>query len=98
MASTTKTARTTRRCKIKRVNPAFRSVSTPRGIRHLRSADRVNGGTAVALDCGSEWSPRALCRRLRNELPATLWRRLRTAVAERGTTVEALLHASLGGA
>jgi hypothetical protein len=94
MASTTKTARTTRRCKIKRVNPAFRSVSTPRGMRHLRSADRVNGGTSVALDSASEWSPRALARRLRNELPVALWRRLRNAVAERGTTVEA----RLGGA
>jgi hypothetical protein len=98
MASTTKTSRTTRRCKIKRVNPAFRSVSTPRRIRDLRSADRVNGETAVAPDCGSEWSARALCRRLQNELPARLWRRLRSAVAERGTTVEALLQASLGGA
>jgi hypothetical protein len=98
MASITKAARTTRRCKIKRVNPAFRSVSTLRGIRHLRSADRVNGGTAVALDCGSEWSPRTLCRRLRNELPTPLWRRLRSAVAEQGTTVEELLQASLGGA
>jgi hypothetical protein len=98
MASTTKTAQTTPRCKIKAVNPAFRSVSTPRWIRHLPSADRVNGGTAVAPDSGSEWSPRALARRLRNELPATLWRPLRSAVAERGTTVEALLQAGLEGA
>jgi hypothetical protein len=98
MASTTRTVRTTRRCKIKRVNPAFRSVSTPRGIRHLRSAGRVNGEMAIALECGSEWSPRALCRRLRNELPESLWRRLRTAVSQRGTTVEALLQAGLEGA
>jgi hypothetical protein len=97
MASTTKTARTTRRCKIKRVNPAIRSVSTPRGIRHLRGAGRVNGETATALG-GSEWSPRALCRRLRNELPESLWRRLRTTVSQRGTTVEALLQAGLEGA
>jgi hypothetical protein len=98
MALTTKPARTTRRCKIKRVNPAFRSVSTPRRAKDLRMRDRVNGEVARRLATGSEWSPRSLCRRLQRELPTSLWRRLNRAVAERGTTVEAFLQASLRGA
>ena len=61
-----------RNCKIKRVSPAFRSVSTPRSTKDLPVAGPVNPTLSLGWPCepssAAEWSPERLCQRLRNEL------------------------------
>jgi len=87
------------RCKIKRVNPAFRSVSTPRGTKDLPVAGPVNttAGTASLHErhSASEWSAERLCERLRIELPFAAWTRLNRAAKRRGLTLEHLLRSAL---
>jgi len=87
------------RCKIKRVNPAFRSVSTPRGTKDLPVAGRVNPTASTASlherDSASEWSAERLCERLRFELPFAAWTRLNRAAKRRGMTLEHLLRSAL---
>ncbi len=87
------------RCKIKRVNPAFRSVSTPRRTRDLPKAGPVNptaarGRLSRPLSA-SEWSAERLCERLRIELDPRAWMLLVRAAARRGATLEQLLDSAL---
>jgi hypothetical protein len=60
MAHGPKPAQTIRGCKIKRVNPAVRSVSTPRWTKDLPVVGSVNPaaalGTAPEPAPASEWS------------------------------------------
>lgn len=91
-----KPARTRERCKIKRVNPAVRSVSTPRWTKDLPVVGPVNPANArgdvpePALT--SEWSAESLSERLRIELPPGAWKRLVHAAERRGASVEQLLR------
>jgi hypothetical protein len=92
-------ARPRRLCKIKRVNPAFRSVSTPRGTKDLRAAGPVNPTTSLGWPreppLASEWSPERLCERLRNKLAPGAWERLIRAAGCSGLTLEQFLRAGL---
>jgi len=92
-------ARQPRFCKIKRVNPAFRSVSTPRGTKDLPGAGRVNPTTALGMlrepPLASEWSAERLCERLQSELAPATWTRLIQAAERRGATLEQILRSAL---
>jgi hypothetical protein len=92
-------ARPTQRCKIKAVNPPFRSVSTPRRTKDLRKPGSVNPGAALGSPCGSagafEWNAERLCERLRIELAPSAWNRFVRAAERRGATLEQLLHSGL---
>jgi len=87
------------RCKIKRVNPAFRSVSTPRGTKDLPAVGPVNPTVSPARlnrpDSASEWSAERLCERLRIELAPAAWTRLILAAKRHGVTLEHLLRSAL---
>ena len=88
-----------RNCKIKRVNPAFRSVSTPRRTKDLPMAGPVNPTTSLVWPCepssASEWSLDKLCKRPRIELaPATGTPPIRAA-ERRGATLESILRSAL---
>lgn len=99
MHPTPKPARTLPRCKIKAVNPPFRSVSTPRRTKDLPVVGPVNPATALepARQPASapEWSAENLSERLRIELAPGAWKRLVHAAQERGTSVEQLLRSGL---
>jgi hypothetical protein len=87
------------RCKIKRVNPAFRSVSTPRGTKDLPVAGPVNPTASPAShhgpDSASEWSAERLCERLQIELAPAAWTRLIRVAKRRGVTLEHFLRSAL---
>ena len=87
------------RCKIKRVNPAFRSVSTPRGTKDLPVVGPVNPRAGLASlhgsDSAPEWSAERLCERLRIGLPPAALTRLIQTARRHGTTLERLLHSAL---
>ena len=90
---------TIRDCKIKRVYPAFRSVSTPRGRKDLRVVGRVNPAARhraprLRLDL-SEWNARRLARRLQEELNPDAWQHLSAVAMRRGGTVAQLLEQGL---
>jgi hypothetical protein len=90
---------TTERCKIKAVNPPFRSVSTPRCTKDLPVVGPVNParalGSAEQPASASEWSAERLSERLRIELAPGAWKRLVHAAEGRGTSVEQLLRSAL---
>jgi hypothetical protein len=92
-------ARQVRNCKIKRVNPAFRSVSTPRSTKDLPMAGPVNPTTSLGWPCepssASEWSPDKLCKRPRIGLASTAWTRLIRASRRRGGTLKQILRSAL---
>jgi len=92
-------AQTIRRCKIKRVNPAFRSVSTPRWGKDFREVGPVNPelarGSAAGRRSASEWNPEQLSERLRKELTPSAWNRLVRAAASQETSVDQMLRAGL---
>jgi hypothetical protein len=88
-----------RRCKIKAVNPPFRSVSTPRSTKDLPNLGPVNSEGALGrlseTPLAPDWNAERLCERLRFELEPGAWGRLVQA-AERGrATLEQLLETSL---
>src|SRR5207249_10248947 len=94
-----KTPEIIRDCKLKAVNPPFRSVSTPRGRKDLRVVGRVNPAARhraarLRLDL-SEWNPRRLARRLQEELSLDAWRRLMALATSRESTVAQLLEQGL---
>jgi hypothetical protein len=93
-----KPAPTKRRCKIKRVYPAFRSVSTPRRTKDLPVVGPVNPESALGMTegCASDsgWSAENLSARLRNEITPRAWNRLVRLAACRGTSVEQLLRST----
>jgi len=99
MHPTPKPARTLPRCKIKAVNPPFRSVSTPRRTKDLPKPGSVNPGDALGSPCGSaaasEWHAERLCARLQMELAPGAWNRLLRAANRRGKTLEQLLDSGL---
>ena len=89
-------------CKVKAVNPPFRSVSTPRGRKDLRVVGRVNPSARartprLRLDL-SEWNARRLARKLEDELSRDAWRRLSALATDRGSTVAQLLETGLSEA
>ena len=94
-----KPARTTERCKIKRVNPAVRSVSTPRWTKDLPVLGPVNPVTALGPaqqpPSPSERSAEGPGERLRIERLPGAWKRLLRAPEGRDTSVEQPLRSSL---
>ena len=92
-------ARPSRICKIKRVNPAFRFVSTPRSTKDLPVVGPVNPTTSLGWprdpSLASEWSPERLCERLQSELAPATWTRLIRAAERRGATLEQILRSAL---
>jgi hypothetical protein len=99
MALGPKPSQTASDCKIKRVNPAVRSVSTPRWTKDLPVVGPVNSGRATQApsewSCTSDWSPARLTERLRTELTPSAWKRLAGAAASHQTSVEQLLQSCL---
>ena len=96
------TAPTARDCKVKAVNPPFRSVSTPRGRKDLRVVGRVNPAARtrtprLRLDL-SEWNARRLARKLQEELSRDAWQRLSALATNGGSTVAQLLETGLSEA
>ena len=96
MAYGPKTPEIIRDCKLKAVNPPFRSVSTPRGRKDLRVVGQVNPGACaraprLRLDL-SEWNARRLAKRLEEELSRDAWQRLSALATNRGSTVAQLLE------
>jgi hypothetical protein len=99
MAHGPKTPEIIRDCKLKAVNPPFRSVSTPRGRKDLRVVGRVNPtaphrAPRLRLDL-SEWNARRLAKRLEEMLSRHAWERLSTLATNRGSTVAQLLEHAL---
>lgn len=94
-----KPARTTERCKIKPVDPAFRSVSTPRRTKDLPVRGPVypepSLGTTGGSKTASKRSAEHLSGRLRSELTPRAWRRLVRGAAGREGSVEQLLRSML---
>jgi hypothetical protein len=86
-------------CKIKAVNPPFRSVSTLRETKDLPVVGPVNPTTAPGQSpepgSASEWSAERLGERLRLELSPRSCRRLVRAGTGRGASVEHLLRSAL---
>jgi hypothetical protein len=72
-----KPARTTERCKIKPVDPAFRSVSTPRQTKDLPERGPVDPepllGTTKRSPTAPAWSAESLGERLRCEPIPRTW-------------------------
>ena len=86
-------------CKLKAVNPPFRSMSTPRARKDLRVVGRVNPAARhraprLRLDL-SEWNARRLARKLEEELSRDAWQRLSALATDRGSTVAQLLETGL---
>jgi hypothetical protein len=92
-------APTTETCKIKRVNPAFRSVSTPRCTKDLPERGPVNPATVVGPaqqpPPPSERSADSLGERLRIERLPEAWKRPLHVSEGRATSVEQLFRSSL---
>ena len=99
MAHGPKQPQTISDCKLKAVNPPFRSVSTPRGRKDLRVVGRVNPSARARtprLRLGlSEWNARRLARKLEEELSRDAWQRLSALATDRGSTVAQLLETGL---
>jgi hypothetical protein len=96
------TARRTLDCKVKAVNPPFRSVSTLRCRKDLRVVGPVNPSARaraprLRLDL-SEWNARRLARQLQEELSRDAWQRLSALATNGGSTVAQLLEAGLSEA
>ena len=92
-------ARTLPLCKIKAVNPPFRSVSTPRSTKDLPNLGPVNPGGALGKPSeaapASDWNAERLCERLRFELEPGAWGRLVQAAERGGATLDQLLESIL---
>jgi hypothetical protein len=90
-----KPARTTERCKIKPVDPAFRSVSTPRQTKDLPEPGPVDPepllGTTEGSPTAPAWSAESLGERLRCEPILRTWNRLAVGAAGRDGSAEQLL-------
>jgi len=92
-------ARTTRCCKLKAVNPPFRSVSTPRWRKDLHVVGLVNPAARhraprLCLDV-SEWRARRLARKLQEHLSGDPWEHLSALARSLGSTVERTLERGL---
>ena len=86
-------------CKLKAVNPPFRSVSTPRGRKDLRVVGRVNPDACARtprlhLDL-SEWNARGLVKKLEEERSRDAWQRLSALATNRRSTVTRLFEQAL---
>ena len=90
---------TTPFCKIKAVNPPFRSVSTPRGTKDLQVVAAVNPATERGRPGApaSSWESTANRprERLRNELSSGAGQHLLRAVDSAGMRLERLLRSGL---
>jgi hypothetical protein len=99
MINGTKTPEIIRDCKLKAVNPPFRSVSTPRNRKDLPVVGRVNPtpcsrSPRLRLDL-SEWNARRLAKTLEEELSRDAWQHLSALATKRGSTVAQLLGQTL---
>ena len=87
-------SQTTPFCKIKAVNPPFRSVSTPRGTKDLPVVAGVNPATVrgrpAAAASSWEWSANRPRERPRRELSLGAGQHLLRAVDSAGLTLELL--------
>ena len=95
MAHGPKQPQTISDCKLKAVNPPFRSVSTLRGRKDLRVVGRVNPEPANRSPSVTDWSTERLSERLRIELSPRVWTRLVRAASRHGASVEQLLRSAL---
>jgi hypothetical protein len=99
MAYGPKTPEIIRDCKLKAVNPPFRSVSTPRGRKDLRVVGRVNPDACARAPRLrhelSEWIARRLAKKLEAELSRDAPQRLSALATYRGSTVAQLLEHAL---
>jgi hypothetical protein len=86
-------------CKIKPVNPAFRSVSTPRSTKDLPVVGPVNPtatfGRPSKLHLASESSAENLVERPRIDLAPAPTQRLVSAAERRGVALEQLFDCTL---
>jgi len=86
-------------CKLKAVNPPFRSVSTPRGRKDLRAVGRVNPDACARTPRLrhelSEWNARRRAKKLEEELSRHAWQCLAALATNRGSTVAQLLEYAL---
>jgi hypothetical protein len=92
-------SQTTPFCKIKAVNPPFRSVSTPRGTKDLPAVAAVNpptgrGRPVAAASCWESSANRPR-ERLRKELSPGAGQHLLRAVDSAGMSLERLLRTGL---
>lgn len=85
-----------RNCKIKRVYPPFRFVSTPRCTRDLPVVRPVYRGGALGIarrpSGASEWRTESPSARLRNGLTPRAWSRFVCLAARRESGFEQLLR------
>jgi hypothetical protein len=99
MAHGPKTPEIIRDCKLKAVNPPFRSVSTPRRRKDLRVVGRVNPDVRARtprLDLDlSEWNAPRLAKRPEEELSRDAWQCLSALAANGGSTVSQPLEHAL---
>jgi len=99
MANGPKSAHRTHDCKLKAVNPPFRSVSTPRGRKDLRVVGGVNPDARARTPrlrlALSEWNARRLAKRLEKKLSRDAGQRLSALATNRGSTVAQLLEHAL---
>jgi hypothetical protein len=99
MAHGPRQPQTTSDCKLKAVNPPFRSVSTPRARKDLRVVGQVNPDACartprLRLDL-SEWNARRLAKKLEEEPSRDAWQRLSALATNGGGTVAQLLEQAL---
>ena len=99
MRLTPNPARTSPLCKIKRVNPAFRPVSTPRSTKDLPVVGSVNptatSGRPSEPRLGSESRAQRLCERVKVRLAPAPSMRLVRAADRRGVALEQLFDSTL---
>ena len=93
------TAEITHDCKLKAVNPPFRSVSTPRGRKDLRVVGRVNPNACARTPRLrhelSELNARRLAKRPEKELGRDAWQCHSALATDRGSTVAQLREQAL---
>jgi hypothetical protein len=93
------TAEITHDCKLKAVNPPFRSVSTPRGRKDLRVVGRVNPPARTRSPRRrpdlSKWNVRRLAKKLEDELSRDALRRPSALATKRESTVAQPLEQAL---
>jgi len=86
-------------CKLKAVNPPFRSVSTPRGRKDLRVVGRDNPNACARTPRLrhelSELNARRRAKRLEKELGRDAWQCLSALATDRGSTVAQLREQAL---
>ena len=95
-----KPARTTERCKLKRVYPRLPLHVHSAGQKGLAGTGNPTPTEAAAQPTPrvTEWSPDQIRIRLENELSSDAWKRLESAARRLGSSVEDFLSGALAEA